>query len=145
MKKFIVTTCFLTLTGCYSITQDATFVVKGQVKDSNGALQIVTAGDQLELCLDVNYAVSNKGSSQDAQVTTECSTLVTDQKGNFTFTKALKLQAMSADALEIKNAKVYSRKLVYSGSSNYYIFPASLESISLTNSGGQIQTTVHVF
>jgi hypothetical protein len=112
MKKFFVTAFFLTLAGCYSINQDATFVVTGQVKDANGAVHVVTASDNIQLCLDVNFAVSKEGSSGDAQVASECNTIVTDQAGTFTFRKVITLKAMSADALEIKNAKIIEMKIV---------------------------------
>jgi hypothetical protein len=131
----------LGLTGCYSVSSDAIFTVTGKIRDSNNRAVILVSSDNLDLCVDVSYTVSEKELTKDSSESSVCVDLVTDGEGNFLVRQRLDLKGRG-DTIEIKSAKAFVKTIK---NSNEYQTPARITKMNLSPAGGSIEVEVNVF
>lgn len=146
MKVLLSLLALSLVTGCL-VEKDAVFSVNGRVVNSNGHPSVLTADQSYQLCLDVNYQVFEDGTSLRAGHAVDCESIVTDQEGRYIVIKKLTLTANKGETIDIKNAQLYLRKPVSLSETNkeYYVTPANVRKVNITQKGGSAVADLTVF
>jgi len=145
MKKLVLASLtLLFFSGCYQLKKDNMFIIRGSVQNASGQAVVVQAQDGYRICVDVDYTKSKGGVTLHSSTTTDCAALSTDPQGNFQVIRNIAINLNGEEEkVTINNAKLFVSKSISQSSS--HVYPVSLETINLSDKGGDIKVKATVF